>query len=374
MGTIINNGTLAQNSTGSFTDLHISGNVTLSGSGSLTLSNNFNNRVFASGSDSLINDVNHTIQGSGQFGINNGGFGFQFTNNGTVIADQSTQLQIAPGSTTNNGTFQVASGSLMNVIGTFTNFSTDTLTGGTYIVAGTLQFPGANIVNNAANITLTGAASTIVNESSVNGIDNIFTSNLAAGTFTIQNGRNFTSAPSFSNAGAVNIGAGTTFTAASGYTQSGGSTQVDGTLSSPGVTTVTGNVTVGTGAGPGAVISPGDSPGILTIQNALALNSDATYKFELNSSSAISDKIVANGVTINGGKFSFTDLGSRTLTLGTVFVVIDNTGGSPINGVFSNLVDNSTFTSNGSTYRVSYEGGTGNDLTLRLFRSRAQLR
>jgi len=65
IGTIINNGTLAQNSTGSFTDLHISGKVTLSGSGSLTLSNNFNNRIFASGSDSLVNDVNHTIQGAG---------------------------------------------------------------------------------------------------------------------------------------------------------------------------------------------------------------------------------------------------------------------------------------------------------------------
>jgi hypothetical protein len=149
---------------------------------------------------------------------------------------------------------------------------------------------------------------------------------------------------------------------------------VDGTLSSPGVSvdggllkgtgTVTGNVTIGTGGGPGAVISPGDSPGTLTIQSALTLNSDATYKFELNSSTVVADKIVANGVTINGGKFSFTDLGSRTLTLGTVFVVIDNTAASPINGVFSNLVDNSTFTSNGNTYRVSYEGGTGNDLTL----------
>jgi hypothetical protein len=48
----------------------------------------------------------------------------------------------------------------------------------------------------------------------------------------------------------------------------------------------------------------------------------------------------------------------------TSFVIIDNTAGSPINDVFSNLVDNSTFTSNGNTYRVSYEGGTGNDLTL----------
>jgi hypothetical protein len=335
------------------------------------MSNNVNNRIFGSGTEQLTNDINHIIQGAGQIGVGL----TSLINNGTILANQSNAVTIDPNATgvTNNGTFQVASGSLMNVIGTFTNFSTDTLTGGTYIVAGTLQFPGANIVNNAANITLTGAASTIVNQSSVNGIDNIFTNNLAAGSFTIQNGRNFTSAPSFGNAGTVNIGAGTTFTAASGYTQSGGTTQVDGTLSAAGgvainsgllkgTGTVTSNVTVGTGAGPGAVISPGDSPGTLTIQNALTLNSDATYKFELNSSSAIGDKIVANGVTINGAKFSFTDLGSGALALGTSFVIIDNTSSSPINGVFSNLADNSTFSNNGNTYVVSYEGGTGNDL------------
>jgi hypothetical protein len=28
------------------------------------------------------------------------------------------------------------------------------------------------------------------------------------------------------------------------------------------------------------------------------------------------------------------------------------------------LADGSTFTNNGNTYKVSYEGGTGNDLTL----------
>ena len=103
-----------QNSTGSFTDLHISGNVTLDGTGVLALSNNFNNRIYASGSDSLTNGVNHTIQGAGQIGINNSGFGFTLTNNGTILANQSNTLQVAPGgNTTNNGTFQANSGSLL---------------------------------------------------------------------------------------------------------------------------------------------------------------------------------------------------------------------------------------------------------------------
>jgi hypothetical protein len=41
------------------------------------------------------------------------------------------------------------------------------------------------------------------------------------------------------------------------------------------------------------------SPGVLTIQSSLTLNSDATYQFELNSTIVVADKIVANGVTIN---------------------------------------------------------------------------
>lgn len=131
-----------------------------------------------------------------------------------------------------------------------------------------------------------------------------------------------------------------------------------------GLGTIAGAVTIGTGSGTGAVISPGTSSGTLTIQSTLLLNSDATYKFELNSSSGLADKIVANGVTINGGAFSFTDLGSGHPAPGTTFVIIDNTSSSAISGVFSNLPDNSSFTANGNSYQVSYEGGTGNDLTL----------
>jgi hypothetical protein len=33
-------------------------------------------------------------------------------------------------------------------------------------------------------------------------------------------------------------------------------------------------------------------------------------------------------------------------------------------GTFSNLVDGSTFASNGNNFQVNYEGGDGNDLTL----------
>jgi len=142
-----------------------------------------------------------------------------------------------------------------------------------------------------------------------------------------------------------------------------GAVQVTGgTLGGTG--TIAGAVTVGTGSDGGALISPGHSLGILTIQNSLTLNSDAIYRFELNSATAVADKIVANGVTLNGAAFLFTDLGGGKLALGTTFVVIDNTSDAAISGAFSNLADNSIFSNNRNTYEVSYEGGTGNDLTL----------
>jgi autotransporter-associated beta strand protein len=142
----------------------------------------------------------------------------------------------------------------------------------------------------------------------------------------------------------------------------------DGKLAGKGI--IAGVVTVGTASGPGAVLSPGylhgpGSPGALTIQSSLTFNSDATYEVEVNSSSATADEVIANGVTINSGaQFSFEDIRSGALPIGTVFTVIDNAAATPIAGTFSNLPDGSMFTTNGNTYQVNYEGGDGNDLTL----------
>ena len=68
----------------------------LTGGGMLAMSNSPNNRIYGSGSDTLINDTSNTIQGSGQIGINNGGYAFTLTNKGTINANQSAALQIAP--------------------------------------------------------------------------------------------------------------------------------------------------------------------------------------------------------------------------------------------------------------------------------------
>jgi autotransporter-associated beta strand protein len=133
---------------------------------------------------------------------------------------------------------------------------------------------------------------------------------------------------------------------------------------------IEGAVSMGTGFGAGAFLAPGylhgaERPGALTIQGLLTFNGDGVFQMQVNSSSSVADEVAALGVAITlGAKFAFADIGNNTLSVGTVFTIINNTSATPIAGTFSNLHDGSTFSSNGNTYQVSYEGGDGNDLTL----------
>lgn len=146
-----------------------------------------------------------------------------------------------------------------------------------------------------------------------------------------------------------------------------GAVQVNqGTLAGSG--TVSGAVTVGTGGGLGAFLAPGKGASTattFTIQSALTFKADAIYTCSVNTRRVEADQVIANGVTIeNGAQFKFASVGNKTLTPGTVFIVISNTFSDPIAGNFANLPDDSTFTVGPNNFQVSYEGGDGNDLTL----------
>jgi hypothetical protein len=130
---------------------------------------------------------------------------------------------------------------------------------------------------------------------------------------------------------------------------------------------IAGAVTVGTGSGKGAFLSPGkaQNTAVLTLLNSLTFNADGGYRCGLNSDTASSDEVFVNGVTINSGaQFLSADAGASALTPGIVLTVISNTVATPINGTFANLPDGSTITVGPNTFQVSYSGGDGNDLTL----------
>ena len=242
MGTITNNGSINVNSSGNNTFLYMNSNVTLNGNGTVVLSNNNNNYVRGVAGTEVLTNNGNTIEGAGQFG--SGILGIVNNAAGTIIANQPNPLVIQPNASgiTNNGTLEVTTGSLMNIVGTgaLTNFNsgTNTLTGGTYnINGGELEFVGANIVNNAADIILTGAGAQIVNSSnSANALTN-FATNAAGGIFQLGASHSFTTAGDFTNNGLLIVGAGDTFKVSTGNltnfassTLTGGSYYVAGTL------------------------------------------------------------------------------------------------------------------------------------------------
>jgi hypothetical protein len=178
-----------------------------------------------------------------------------------------------------------SSPSVLTITGKFGNFSstTSTLTGGKFLINGTLQFDNANIVSNAANLTIAGQ---IVNQNNMNALAN-FANNKATGSLTVLPqtfGTNFTSAGPFSNAGKVTITKGVAFVvggSGTNYNQTGGTTTVDGRLAVPlgGLVNITGGILQGGGALPaGSTISGSVSLGNASTTAATFIIGDSNKK------------------------------------------------------------------------------------------------
>ncbi|HEY1769466.1 MAG TPA: hypothetical protein VGG02_04330 [Chthoniobacterales bacterium] len=195
--------------------------------------------------------------------------------------------------------------------------------------SGTIQGTGAVSLNGTGVLTLSGA-------SSYTGATTVLT-----GTLLIDNKNG-----SATGTGTIKIQA--------------------GTLGGKG--SVFGAVTIGTGSGTGAVLSPGmgsNGTAEFSTRSALTLKLDAAYLCKLSTPTAKSDQVIADGITIqNGAQFDLQPIGKKRLAVGTVFTVISNTSANPIGGTFANLADGATLTVGKNQLLVNYEGGDGNDLTL----------
>ena len=217
-GNITNNGTVMLNSAGGTTELVLQSNVILSGSGTVTLSNNFSNYILgAASTDTLTNQ--ETISGAGQIGDGQMGL----VNSGTINANASDNLIINVGTATvnNTGTLEAAGGTL-TIEGSGTTFftndnqTTNTLTGGTYIANGNnIQWAAGTdgIKTLSANVTEENGGQLINTTNSSNALAGL-TSITSAGALTI-GGVAFTDAGSFSNAGSLTLLSGESFTVGS---------------------------------------------------------------------------------------------------------------------------------------------------------------
>ena len=209
-GAITNNGTIALASSGSLTDLQLGTGAALeiTNGGALTLSDNFNNRIYGSNSGTITNDVGGTIQGAGQFGLGSGGNAFALVNNGTINANQSAALQVSPGNgTTNTGTLEATNSGTLNLGGNFTNTGTIQATSAALV---NLAGAGSSTITNTGGLVQATGSGSLVNLGGSGG-----TGTIIGGTLSSSAGGGIENNGSGALNG-VSVSSGTTFTALNG--------------------------------------------------------------------------------------------------------------------------------------------------------------
>jgi len=336
---LTNTGTIAVNSTGSLTTLFLpTSNVTLLGKGRVVLNNNPNSTMDGNSGLTLTNQS--TIQGGGTIGPH-----FSFLNKGTL---------------------HVTAANTLNINAPFANFAGTTLTGGTYSVAGTLQFTNADIITNAANITLSGSAALIGNQSAVNALTG-FSTNSSTGSFTVTAGQQFatTLSGNFSNAGKVTAAKNSGFKVlcnpsfVCNYVQTAGTTTVDGVL-----TVAVGNVSLQAGKlfGTGTVAASVNSKASVTAGDTLTKAgtlSVSTYTQQSTGSLNVqiggttvgtqySRLAVANGASLNGA-LNIKLINGFVPAIGNAFTVLT---GSAVTGKFATV--NGLSINSGEHFEIAY--------------------
>lgn len=129
--------------------------------------------------------------------------------------------------------------------------------------------------------------------------------------------------------------------------------------------TVSGAGSVGKVYGLAGTVDPGDTVGTLTTGN-FSLNSLMTFSLKVGTTSnGVNDKVLVNGtVSLNNATLSVTT--GNFITLGATYTIIQNDGTDVVSGIFLNLPEGSSYTSGNTIFTVSYKGGTGNDVTLKV--------
>lgn len=142
---------------------------------------------------------------------------------------------------------------------------------------------------------------------------------------------------------------------------------------------VTGGVLKGNGALKGSLevtksasVAPGMSPGCLTSDT---LSLAGTYLFEIGGTDACTgyDQLkvlnannTADAVMIDDTSAVLTTslYDSFAPKKGQTYVIIEQGGDKAVKGTFKDLPEGATFEQNGIVFKISYVGGTGNDVTL----------
>lgn len=222
-------------------------------------------------------------------------------NGGTAVSSLSTAI-------TNSGTVESRLGTL-NVSGPIFEIVGTTLTGGTWSVFGTTT--NTATLNLNANIATIGFAAK-VNISGPNAsIPSIASLTSVVGQLQLLAGANFASAGSLTNSGKILVSATSIFDVNGNFTQS----------------------------------------------------PQANLTLQMSNSSIGRMRTLGTGTANLGGTLTIAFTGTPP-AIGSSVTIIENQSSNPTNGTFAGLPQNAVLSFGGMTWRIRYNQGTGNDVTL----------
>jgi fibronectin-binding autotransporter adhesin len=115
----------------------------------------------------------------------------------------------------------------------------------------------------------------------------------------------------------------------------------------------------------GATVAPGHSPGCLS---TTSIDLSGTYEAEIGGTSPCTGydqiQVKAGGTAKVGGVLKTSLYGGFVPVIGQSYTIVDNASSNPTTGTFTGLSEGATFVSQGVTFKISYVGGTGNDVVI----------
>jgi len=168
----------------------------------------------------------------------------------------------------------------------------------------------------------------------------------------------------------LDAGTGNTIQLAGGTfvtTSSGGDIQNNTTVLSGATLGGTGTVNGAVAAQSGGAVSPGTSPGLINT-GSITFTAGSNFNLEVNGVTTAGtdyDQLNVTGtVTINSAANLVTSGTVSGVPNGTTIVIINNDNTEAVSGTFAGLPDGASVTINGQAFRISYNGGDGNDVVL----------